>query len=144
MTGLTATIDPRAAGEDRVVTLRITNPSDAAVELVNPDMGRPALNMNWPHSVEVYRASLLMEYGYLAVSVADESGVDVPLAMISTWATPIMPAPVSLEPGDSLEVPIPLGRFFALEPGGRYQTTAEYGDAPQRVNADGLVEVPTA
>ena len=141
MTGLTATIDPRAAGEDRVVTLRVSNASDTAVQVVNPNMGRPAPNMNWPHSIEVYRASLLMEYGHLAVSVTDE-GADVPLAMISTWATPVMPAPVSLEPGDSLEVPIPLGRFFPLEAGRRYQVTAEYGDAALRVKADGPVEIP--
>jgi hypothetical protein len=137
---MTASIDPRTAGEDRVATLRITNTSDAPVELVNPDMGTPSPQMNWPHSLETYRASLLMSYGYLKVAVADESGGEVPREPIETWATPILRAPVALEPGESLEVAIPLGRFFRLEPGGSYTVSAEYGDDALRVTAQGVVE----
>ena len=67
---LTASIDPRTAGEDKVATLRITNASDSTLEVVNPNMGQPSPEMNWPYSIETYRASLLMSYGFLAVSVA--------------------------------------------------------------------------
>jgi hypothetical protein len=137
---LTASIDPRTVGEDRVATLRITNASDSAVEVVNPDLGQPSPEMNWPYSIETYRASLLMSFGFLAVSVAEESGADVAMASISTWATPILRPPVSLAPGESVDVPIPIGRFFPLEPGGKYVVSIEYGDADQRVWAEGTVE----
>lgn len=137
---LAASLDPRTAGEDHVATLRITNASDSTVEIVNPDMGRPSPEMNWPYSIETYRASLLMSYGFLAVSVAGESGAEVTRQPIETWATPILRAPVSLAPGESVDVPIPLGRFFSLEPGGRYRVSAEYGDAALRVGAEAVVE----
>jgi hypothetical protein len=137
---LTASIDPRTAGADHVATLRITNTSDSTLALVNPDMGQPSPEMNWPYSIETYRAALLMSYGYLAVSLAEESGAEVPREPIETWATPILRAPVSLAPGESVEVPIPIGRFFPLEPGGRYLVSAEYGDAALRVGAEAIVE----
>ena len=138
---LTASIDPRTAGEDQVATLRITNASDSTVEVVDPNMGQPSPEMNWPYSIETYRASLLMSFGFLAVSVAEESGADVAMQSISTWATPVLRPPVSLAPGESVEVPIPIGRFFPLEPGGKYVVSIEYGDADQRVSAEGTVEV---
>jgi hypothetical protein len=138
-----ASIDPQAAGEDQVATLRIANTSDATVELLNPDLGRPAPEINWPYSVETYRASLLMSYGYLSVSVADEAGGEVAPEPVQTWATPILRPPVSLAPGDSVEVPIPLGRFFRLEPGATYTVSAEYGDDGLRVAASGRVSTPS-
>jgi hypothetical protein len=138
---LTASIDPRTAGEDKVATLRITNASDSELEVVNPNMGQPSPEMNWPYSIETYRASLLMSFGFLAVSVAEESGADVAMQSISTWATPILRPPVSLAPGESVEVPIPIGRFFPLEPGGKYVVSIDYGDADLRVSAEGIVEV---
>ncbi len=137
---LTASIDPRTSGEDKVATLRITNTSDSTLEVLNPNMGQPSQEMNWPYSIETYRASLLMSYGFLAVSVADESGGDVAMQSISTWATPILRPPVALAPGESVEVPIPIGRFFPLEPGRKYVVTTEYGDADLRVSAKDVVE----
>jgi hypothetical protein len=140
---MTASIDPQTAGEDQVATVRIANTSDATVELLNPDLGQPSPEMNWPYSVETYRASLLMSYGYLSVSVADESGGEVAPEPVETWATPILRAPVSLAPGESVEIPIPLGRFFRLEPGGSYTVSVEYGDDATRVAASGRVSTPS-
>ena len=54
---------------------------------------------------------------------------------METWATPVLNAPVTLAPGETLDVPIPLGPFFALAPG-RYRVSAEYGDDKTRAAAE--------
>jgi hypothetical protein len=137
---LTAAFEPQTTGEDFVATLRITNVSDAPVDVVNPDMGRPSGQMNWPYSIETYRAALLISFGNLVVSVTDASGTDVSRTPIETWATPIRKGPIPLAPGASVDVPIPLGRFFAVEEGETYRVVAAYGEPDARVPAEGEVE----
>jgi hypothetical protein len=144
-TPLRATVEPPAAGgepDELAVTLRITNASDAAVAVLNPDVGRPSPQMRWPWSVEAYRAALLMSYGYLAVSVTGAAGEPVDRQPVETWATPVLRPRVALAPGDALEVPIPVGRFFPLAPGGTYRLSVDYGDDALKVHADGAVDVP--
>lgn len=143
-TPLSATVRPSASGphpDEVTVTLRVTNATDSSVDVLNPDMGRPSSQMDWPWSVEAYRASLLMSFGYLAVSVAGESGEPVEQEPLQTWATPVLRPRIDLAPGESFEVDIPLGRFFRLAPGGRYRVTLEYGDDTVKVSAEGAVDV---
>jgi hypothetical protein len=136
---LSATIEPLDGDDGPGVALRITNTSGAPVELLNPDLGRPSAEMKWPFSLETYRASLLMSYGYLAVSVTDEHGEPVDKQPVETWVTPILNSPVALSPGESLDVPIPLGPFFALAPGQTYRVLAEYGDDALKVSGEGAL-----
>jgi hypothetical protein len=150
--GLQATIEPAAddvapAGGDLdggapAVTLHIVNVGDQRVEVLNPDLGQPSEALHWPWSVETYRASLLMSYGYLTISVVDEDGDPVEKEMIETWVTPALSGPIPLRPGASLDVPVPVGRFFPLAGGGRYRLTIEYGDASARARAEGTISVP--
>jgi hypothetical protein len=140
VSALTATIGPtdEPVGET-AVALRIVNESDAPVTVLNPDLGRPAEGVDWPFSVEAYRAALLMSFGFLTVAVHDESGDEVEREPVSTWSTPLVRPPVALAPGGSLEVVIPVGPFFPLAPATVYRVTAEYGDAA-RVRAEGTVQ----
>ncbi len=97
--------------------------------------------MKWPYSLETYRASLLMSYGYLTVSVTDEDGEPVEKQPVETWVTPILNSPVTLAPGETLDVPIPLGPFFTLVPGRTYRVSAEYGDNALKVSGEGTLAV---
>jgi len=142
---LTATIEPAAAGgpEGELPTvLRIVNSSGEPVELVNPDMGQPSPQMSWPFSIEAYRASLLMSFGYLAVSLTDQWGAQVEPDRVETWATPATRPHVILAPGESIDVVIPLARFFPVSAGSRYRVSVEYGDGAQKVRAEGTIDVP--
>lgn len=144
-TSLTATVEPLTGDrqtDELAVDLRIVNVSDSTVEVLNPDVGRPSPQMNWPWSIETYRASLLMSYGYLAVSVSDESGEHVDKEPVETWATPVLRPRLALSPGDSFDVLIPVGRFFPLSPGGKYRVSVQYGDDALKVRAEGIVDVP--
>ncbi len=144
MNALGTTLEPAAEPvRETAVALRIVNRSAAPVDLVNPDLGHPAAIVDWPFSVEAYRAALLMSFGFLTVSVRDESGDEVEKEIRPTWSTPLVRPPVSLTPGGSLEIVIPVGPFFALAPATTYRVTAEYGDA-LKVRADGTVQTRTA
>jgi hypothetical protein len=139
---LTATIEQAADGDqpgEHPMILQIVNTSEETIELLNPDIGRPP--PDWPFSTEAYRASLLMSYGYLTVSVVDEFGDEVEPDRVETWATPILRPRLALLPGDSTSVVIPLGRFFPLSPGHKYRVSAEYGDNTQKVPGGGTIEV---
>jgi hypothetical protein len=135
---VTATIEPIEGDDAPVVALRITNASGAPVELLNPDIGRPSPEMPWPYSLETYRASLLMSYGFLTVSVTDGDGRPVEKQPVETWVTPVLKPRVALSPGDALDVPIPLGPFFPLS-GGTYRVSAEFGDESLKVSGEGTL-----
>jgi hypothetical protein len=144
-TPLTATVHPtRGKGKatELAVTLQIRNASGSTVEVLNPDMGRPSPSTNWPWSLQAYRASLLMSYGYLAVSVTDESGHPVVRKPLETWATPVLRPRLALAPGDSFDVVIPVGRLFPLSTGGKYRVSVEYGDGALKVRGEGSIDVP--
>lgn len=57
---------------------------------------------------------------------------------MSTWSTPLVRPPVALAPGESLQVVIPLGPSFAIEPDTVYLISADYGDQV-RVHAEGTI-----
>jgi hypothetical protein len=144
-TSLVATVEQLPSGQrpdDVAVTLRVLNVSGSALEVFNPDLGRPAPQLNWPWSAETYRASLLMSYGYLTVAVFDDSGEQVGQEPIETWATPVLPPPLTLAAGDSFDLLIPVGRFFPLSYGGRYRMLVEYGDNALKVCAESTIDVP--
>jgi hypothetical protein len=109
------------------LVLHVVNESGAPAEVLNPDLGRPSPQMKWPFSDETYRASLLMSYGYLRVSVIDENGEELEKEPVETFATPALRSPLVLAPGEAVDVVIPLGDFFSLSPGGRYSASVEYG-----------------
>ena len=142
---LSATIevpDGQADAKALRVTLRITNQGEERIVVLNPDMGVPASNMDWPWSNETYRTSMLISYGYLSISVTDEEGNEVPQDAIQTWATPVLRPRIELEPGDSFEVTIPIGDFYKLESGKAYSVALTYGDKDLKVSARTLVTVP--
>lgn len=137
MTGaLTATVEPGDIDGELAVLLRVANDSGDTVELLNPDLGHPAPRMRWPWSTAAYRASLLMSYGYLTVTVTDVDGEEVEREPLETWATPVLRPKVALAPGESLTVTVPVGPFYRLSPLGAYRVAVEYGD-DVKVRAEG-------
>ncbi|HYP42299.1 MAG TPA: hypothetical protein VEX13_18240 [Chloroflexia bacterium] len=142
---LTATIEvpgDQADAKALRVTLRITNQGDVKVSVLNPDMGVPMPNMDWPWSNETYQTSMLISYGFLSISVTDEDGNEVPQDAIQTWATPVLRPRIELAPGDSFEVTIPIGDFYQLESGKAYWVALTYGDKDVKVSARSRVTAP--
>ena len=124
------------------VKLRITNPADRRIAILNPDMGVPSHAMNWPYSKEVYQTSLLISFGYLSMSVTDEAGKELPRQAIMTSATPALRPQLELGPGDSFEVAIPIDSFYQLESKRAYRVALEYGNQDLKVSAQTRVTVP--
>ena len=142
---LTATIEvpgDQADAKALRVTLRITNRGEERISVLNPDMGVPAPNMDWPWSNETYRTSMLISYGFLSISVTDEEGNEVPQDAIQTWATPVLRPRIELEPGNSFDVTIPIGDFYKLESGQSYMVALTYGDQNLKVSARTRVQCP--
>jgi len=131
-------IDARALG----VKLRITNPADRRIAILNPDMGVPSPALNWPYSKEVYQTCLLISFGYLSMSVTEEAGEELPREAIMTSAVPALRPPLELGPGDSFEVAIPLGDFYRLMSGTAYWVALTYGDRSLKVSSRTRVIVP--
>jgi hypothetical protein len=139
MTGaLTATLDP-SGGDEPGVTLRIANAGGEAVEILDPDVGRPPPEMGWPWSVAAYRVAVLLSFGYLALAVTDGAGDPVEPEPVQPWATPVLRPPVVLGPGDVVAVPLPLVPFFPLAAGATYRVVVDYGVAPATVHAEGAL-----
>lgn len=142
---LAATIevpDAQADAKALRVKLRITNQGEERISVLNPDMGVPAPNMEWPWSNETYQTSMLISYGFLSMSVTDEEGNEIPQDAIQTWATPVLRPKIELGPGDSFEVTIPIGDFYKLESGKAYRVALTYGDKDMKVSARTLVQIP--
>lgn len=145
MEPLTATVEVPTGQTDTAelrITLRITNQSDHTVRVLNPDMGIPAPTMKWPCSHETYQTSMLLSYGYLSISVIDETDRELPQQAIQAWATPVLRPKIELERGDSFELPIPIGRFYRLTSGRTYHVVLEYGDQDLKVVTRTSVTAP--
>jgi len=123
------------------LVLRVNNTSDRPGTILNPDMGRPDPSLKWPYSTDAYRASLLMSFHFLHLTLEDDSGAEVPQNLFSTWSTPAIRPPRELEPGASLEIPIPLGELYPLESGKSYTVQGEYGQ-DEKVAARATVRAP--
>jgi hypothetical protein len=142
---LTATIEvpgEQADAKALRVTLRIANQGEERISILNPDMGVPMPNMDWPWSNETYQTSMLISYGFLSISVTDEEGNEVPQDAIQTWATPVLRPRIELEPGDSFDVTIPISDFYKLASGQSYWAALTYGDKDLKVSARTLVQTP--
>jgi len=124
------------------IKLRVTNPSDRRIAILNPDMGVPSAAAKWPYSKEAYQTSLLISFGYLSMSVTDEAGKVVPREPIMSSATPALRPPIELGPGDSFEVAIPIGNFYQLESKKAYRVAIEYSNQNLKVLARTRVIVP--
>jgi hypothetical protein len=131
----------RQTGAALAAILRVTNRSDESVTVFNPDLGSPQADANWPYTEEVYRTSLLLSYGYIELSSTDEAGKELPRNAIETWVTPVSRPRLELAPGESFEVPIPVGAFYRLEPGRKYDIAVRYGDGDRKVSAMGTARV---
>lgn len=145
MEPLTAAIEVPAGQTDTAqfrVTLRITNQSDRTVAVLNPDMGIPAPTMKWPWSNETYQTSMLVSFGYLSMSVTDETGKELPQQATQTWATPVLRPKIALGQGDSFELVIPIGSFYQLASGRTYLVVLEYGDQDLKVLTRTSVTAP--
>jgi hypothetical protein len=136
MAPLTAIVEVPAGQTNTVeyrLILRVTNQSDSPVSILNPDMGLPAPATKWPWSNETYRTSILMSFGYLSISVTDETSKELPQQVIQTWATPVLRPKIELGRGESFELPVPIGSFYQLESGRTYLVVLEYGDQALKV-----------
>jgi hypothetical protein len=144
MRGLSATLEVADEdSDDLALILQLSNGTDAIVDLPNPDVGRPPPDADWPWSEDAYRASLLISFGLLELEVTDATGDPVRSDIPQTWATPVLRPRLELTPGDRLDVLLPIGLFFELEPGRNYQVIARYGDVPEKAQATITFSVPT-
>jgi hypothetical protein len=130
--------DPRSLG----IRLRVTNSSDRKIAILNPDMGVPSAAVRWTYSQEAYQTALLISFGYLSISVTDETGKQVPQEPILSSATPALRPEIELAPGDSFEVAIPIGTFYRLKSGKAYLVSIGYGDRKLKVSASSRLVVP--
>jgi len=145
MAPLTAIVEVPAGQTDTAefrVILRITNQSGSTIAVLNPDMGIPAPAMKWPWSSETYQTSILMSFGYLSISVTDETGKELPQQAIQTWATPVLQPKIEMGQGESFELTIPIGNFYQLASGGTYLVAMEYGDQDLKVLTRASVTAP--
>jgi hypothetical protein len=117
------------------VLLRIKNPEDHKIEILNPDMGVPSPAINWAHSADAYRTLILQSFGYLSMLVTDDTGQEPPRQAFLVSATPALRPPLELRPGDSFEMAIPIGSFYRLASGKTYGLALEYGDRTLKVSA---------
>jgi hypothetical protein len=131
--------DDHQVASDFVILLRIVNGSDRTLAVPNPDMGTPVPEMNWTESTISYQTSLLLSFHVLSIQVIDAAGRELPRQAIPTWATPVRMPDIELEPGRSLDVPIPLGRFYQLESESPYLVRIQYGDRERRVQVEDWV-----
>jgi len=122
--------------------LRITNQSDERIVVFNPDVGIPAPTMNWPSANDACQTSISISFGYLSISVTDETGQELPQQAIQTWATPVIQPKLELTPGESFEMAIRIDSFYRLESGRAYWVAIEYGDQDLKVSARTRVTVP--
>src|SRR5690606_19761281 len=97
--------------------------------------GNPPPDLNWQQSLETYRTALLLSFGYLTLSVRDQAGRELSREGNATWVTPIRKPDVFLGPGEALELTIPIGEFYRLEPGRSYDVQATYGEEERKVSA---------
>lgn len=123
-------------------SLRITNQSDERIVVFNPDVGIPAPTMNWPSANDACQTSISISFGYLSISVTDETGQELPQQAIQTWATPVIQPKLELTPGESFEMAIRIDSFYRLESGRAYWVAIEYGDQELKVSARTRVTVP--
>ena len=141
---LTATIlvpPGETGGEKLAIVLHIENTSTREITILNPDMGVPSPGSSWPWSNEVYQTAMLLSFGYLSLTVTGETGETLPQQVIQTWATPVLSPFIELKPGQLLDIPIPIGRFYQLQPGSRVQLAIVYGAASCKVSASAVVNV---
>ncbi len=143
--GLTGSIDVPDGQTDTGafrIDLRVKNQTDRDTEILNPDFGKPPESMQWPWSEETYRASIMLSFHYLTISVTDKVGRTLPPRAIQSWSTPAVLPKRNVAPGESLAVPIPLGDFYDLAPRTTYIVAIEYGDAELKVAARSTITTP--
>ena len=126
---------PPIAGEPVRTTLTVTNQTEAAVSVVNPDMGSPPPELNWSFGQEAYQISLLLSFGILSIEIVDPAGQPVPRTGPETWATPILMPRLALDPGATLSLATTRSDHFAIDRPGTYRVAVEYGDQEARARA---------
>jgi hypothetical protein len=136
---LRVTEDPTA---DVEVILRVTNSTAVTVNVPNPDVGNPPPPPEWPWSQAAYRASLLISFGLLDMKVSDPSGRPAPSDIPQAWSTPVLKPPLQLAPGEGVELVLPIGLFFDLDPGHVYDVVVRYGNGPHKAEAVTSLSVP--
>lgn len=125
----------KEAGEEVWMKLHIRNTAGNKIIILNPDMGIPSPGMNWPYSKEVYQTFLLLSYGFMSISLINESGQDIPRLDIPIAITPALRPPIELEPNDSFSITIPISNFYQLKSGERYHVAIVYGDQNLKISA---------
>lgn len=109
------------------VRLTVTNVAGEPLIVPSPDLGLPPAELRWPASAEAFRASLLMSFGVLELTLGAADGSPVATRGLAPWVTPVL-ARTTLRPGESLGLDLDLGELFAIDAAGRYTLRARYGD----------------
>ncbi|MFW6174257.1 MAG: hypothetical protein ACOC5K_00565 [Chloroflexota bacterium] len=135
---------PAVAGRPVWTRLVVTNDTASSVSVPNPHVGDPPDELDWSFSFETYRASLLISFGILKVSVMTDSEESLQMQGPNPWITPLMPARLDLAPRESFSLRINLSDHFAFPRAGTYRLTVVYGDdlASATATADLSFEEP--
>ena len=127
---------PFRIGHDLWVRFTIRNQTDAAISIVNPDVGVPPEKLGWRHSNETYQVAILCFFHILSISLTTEGGAVVPFGGPQPWVTPILMPPLQVQPGASFALRINLADHFDLRTPGRLHLTIRYGDQETQAQAD--------
>src|SRR5207248_727871 len=114
-------------GEPIWVRMTITNGSDQAFIIVNPEVGAPPPNLEWKASDQAYQVALLMSFGLLKVTLKDTDGELVESKGLMPWVTPIL-GKLALQPHDIVALDFDLNELFSIESPGRASLQVRYGD----------------
>jgi hypothetical protein len=126
-TTLVLETEPPVAGNPIWVRLTMTNSSDQKIALLNPDLGSPPRELEWPASAAAYRVALLMSFGLLDIKLEDSLGNPARSTGLTPWVTPIVGERV-LQPHETLTIDFDLSELFSTDSAGAYRLYVKYGD----------------
>jgi hypothetical protein len=108
------------------VRMTLTNDSDQAVSIVNPDVGVPPPTLNWTASTEAYRIGVLTSFGFIQMTLHDAAETSVESRSLMPWVTPLM-GTRALEKHDSVTFDFDVNELFRITAAGRYNLHVRYG-----------------
>lgn len=114
-------------GEPVCVQMTITNTSDHAVEIINPETGVPAPELDWKASNEAYKIALLSSYAIIKITFKDINNKPVESKGLMPWVTPVL-GKRTLQPHDSLVLGWDLNEMYSITETGQYTLQVRYGD----------------
>jgi len=136
-TPLNATLQIRRQ-EGLWADLRIVNQEKEAVEIFQPGNFPP--HTSWEYSYEAYQVAALQSFHILRMTVFDAAKEEQSQQDLATLADHAFRR-IGLEPGQELNLSIPLHEFYILDGGAGYTIVIQYGRDPVIAHIETTFEV---